>query len=237
VVGHDSTVDRTTNRSGEISQLTLAELRELDNAYWFAGGADVSPGLDDGSYPYRGKAPTDRSFGVATLAEALAVIDEFPGAVVNLDIKGTAPQVRPYEERLAHELESSGHIDNVIVASFNDNATKAFRTFSSRIATSAGTIATAEFWRAVHAGEEVPEAPYVAFQVPARHGDLEVVDEIFVSAAHRAGLAVHVWTINDATEMRRLLDLDVDGIISDLPTTLCEVLKERQVAWSPQSAQ
>ena len=58
----------------------------------------------------------------------------------------------------------------------------------------------------------------MAFQVPERQGDLIVVDERFVDAAHRAGKAVHVWTVNDAESMERLLDLDVDGIISDLPT-------------------
>ncbi len=55
-------------------------------------------------------------------------------------------------------------------------------------------------------------------------GDLVVVDERFVAAAHRAGKAVHVWTVNDADSMERLLDLGVDGIISDVPTTLCGVL-------------
>ena len=71
----------------------------------------------------------------------------------------------------------------------------------------------------------------VAFQVPERQGDLVVVDERFVAAAHRCGKAVHVWTVNDTETMERLLDLDVDGIISDVPTTLCGVLAGRGVAW------
>ena len=53
----------------------------------------------------------------------------------------------------------------------------------------------------------------------------------FVAAAHEAGKAVHVWTVNDAESMERLLDLGVDGIISDLPTTLCGVLSSQAVAW------
>jgi len=58
-----------------------------------------------------------------------------------------------------------------------------------------------------------------------------VVDERFVRAAHRAGKAVHVWTVNDTESMERLLGLGVDGIISDVPTTLCGVLSSRGVAW------
>ena len=63
----------------------------------------------------------------------------------------------------------------------------------------------------------------MAFQVPERQGDLVVVDEPFVAAAHAAGKAVHVWTVNDTESMERLVGLGVDGIISDVPTSLCSV--------------
>jgi glycerophosphoryl diester phosphodiesterase len=83
----------------------------------------------------------------------------------------------------------------------------------------------------VQAGEAVPEMAAVAFQVPERFGDQVVVDERFVAAAHAAGKAVHVWTVNDSESMSRLLDLGVDGIISDLPSTLCGILAARGVGW------
>jgi glycerophosphoryl diester phosphodiesterase len=67
--------------------------------------------------------------------------------------------------------------------------------------------------------------------VPATFGDVTVVDERFVEAAHEAGLAVHVWTINEEDEMRAMVDLGVDGIVSDRPTRLAQVLKERGCAW------
>lgn len=234
VVCHDATVDRTTNSTGRIADKTLAELRQLDNSYWFAPGADVTPGLSPDAYPYRGRAPDDRNFAIATLAEAITLIDEFPGVVANLDIKATAPEVEPYEQLLATQLRAMGRTKDVIVASFNDLATDAFRRFAPEIATSAGTIATADFWRAAHAGEAPPQTPYVALQVPTSHSGLEVVDEVLLEAAHACGVAVHVWTVNEESEMSRLVELGVDGIISDLPTRLCALLADRGAGWRPE---
>ena len=228
VVCHDATVDRTTPATGTIASFTLAELRQLDFSYWWIPGADVTPDRPAEEYPFRGRAPADPSFGIASLRE---VLERFPGVVLNLDIKQTAPVVAPYEETLARLLAEFGRSDDVIVASFLDPATDAFRRFAPSVPTSAGTMATAEAWRAVQAGEGVPDMPAVAFQVPERQGDLVVVDERFVAAAHGVGKAVHVWTVNDTESMERLLDLGVDGIISDVPTTLCGVLSSRGVAW------
>ena len=66
-----------------------------------------------------------------------------------------------------------------------------------------------------------------ALQLPARIRGVRVVDERLVAAAHAAGLQVHVWTVNEPAEMRRLLDLGVDGVITDRPDLLKEVLIER----------
>jgi glycerophosphoryl diester phosphodiesterase len=228
VVCHDATVDRTTAGHGTIASFTLAELREMDFSYWWIAGADVTPGRPDADYPFRGRAPSDPSFGIATLRQ---VLERFPGVVLNLDIKQTAPVVAPYEESLARLLAEFERTDDVIVASFLDQATDAFRGLAPSVPTSAGTIATAEAWRAVQAGEAMPEIGAVAYQVPERQGDLVVVDEPFVAAAHRAGRAVHVWTVNDTESMERLIDLGVDGIISDVPTTLGSVLRSRAVDW------
>jgi glycerophosphoryl diester phosphodiesterase len=230
VVSHDPTVDRTTNGSGNLADLTLAEVRSLDNAYWWVPGADVSPGLDPGSYPFRGRAPDDPAFGVATLEQ---VLEEFPGVVLNLDIKQTSPTVAPYEEALAVMLKSFGRGDNVIVASFLDSATDTFSSFAPDIPTSAGTMAVAAFFQAVRAGDDPLPMRHVALQVPAAYGELTLVDERFVEVAHREGLAVHVWTIEEEPEMQRLCDLGVDGIITDRPTALVGVLNARQEAWRP----
>jgi glycerophosphoryl diester phosphodiesterase len=232
VVCHDATVDRTTGGKGAIADLVLAELRRLDNAYWWVPGQVVARDRPEADYVYRGRAPEDPSFGIASLDE---VLEEFAGVFLNLDIKQTAPAVAPYEAALAKALRAHGRSDDVIVASFLDAATDAFAALAPEINTSAGTMATAEFHRAVQEGAAPPPSAtrHQALQVPAMFGDITVVDERFVEAAHAAGLAVHVWTIDDADEMDRLLDLGVDGIMSDRPTVVAAVLGRRGQAWSP----
>ena len=235
VVCHDATVDRTTEGHGSIASHTLAELRALDNAYWFVPGADVTPGLAPEAYPYRGRAPQDGDFAVATLEEVLDLLAQHPGVALNLDIKQTAPAVEPYEAELARILLESAVVDRVIVASFLDLATDAFSKHAPDIATSAGTLAVANFVRAVRQGEEPAPMPHVALQVPVAHGDVVIVDEPFVAAAHAAELAVHVWTINDAETMVELLELGVDGVITDLPTVLVDLLDRRGSRAAPGS--
>lgn len=220
VVCHDATVDRTTDGSGAIASLTLDQLLRLDNAYFFAPGADVTPGLDDDEYPYRGRAPGDREFCVATLREVLALVAARPGVALNLDIKETAPTVEPYEAELAAALAEFALGGRVIVASFLDAATDAFAALSPAVATSAGTVATAQFVQAVRAGNRPPDTAHVALQIPMAAGGTRLVDSELVAAAHAAGMAVHVWTINDPAAMDELIELGVDGIISDRPSVL-----------------
>jgi glycerophosphoryl diester phosphodiesterase len=226
VVCHDPTVDATTNGRGRIRAATLAELRALDNAYWWAPGSVVAPGLADDEYPLRGRAPHDPALGIATLDE---VLDAFPGVIVNLDIKERDP---PYEEAVARCLRAHGRGDDVIVASFNDASTAAFRAVAPEFATSAGTLGVAEFWRAAHAGEPLPTVPYAALQVTVRTAGVTVCDDVLVAAAHRAGVAVHVWTVDDADEMTRLIEMGVDGIITDVPSVAVEVVTRAGARWA-----
>jgi glycerophosphoryl diester phosphodiesterase len=229
VVCHDDTVDRTSPSTGAIASLTYAELSRLDNSHWWAPGADVTPGLADDGYPYRGRAPDDHRFGFALLEE---VLEEFSDTVLNLDIKQTAPVVAPYEEALADLLRRFDCADRVIVASFLDTATDRFSAYAPEFATSAGTLATADFYRAVQAGETPAPLRHVALQVPVRFGDVTLVDQRFVDVAHDRGLAVHVWTIEEESEMEELCALGVDGIITDRPTALVGVLDRLGLAWA-----
>ncbi|MDP1792795.1 MAG: glycerophosphodiester phosphodiesterase family protein, partial [Acidimicrobiales bacterium] len=180
-------------------------------------------------YPHRGKAAADPSFGIASLRE---VLEQFPGVFLNLDIKQTAPAVEPYEHLVADLLREFGRTDDVIVASFDDRATDAFAAVAPEINTSCGTLMTTAVWQAVHDDKPLPETRHVALQVPAAFGDIVVVDERFVARAHDHGLAVHVWTIDEPDEMERLVDLGVDGIMTDRPSVLEAILQRRGLAFA-----
>jgi glycerophosphoryl diester phosphodiesterase len=225
VVCHDATVDRTTDGAGAIADLTFDEVRRLDNAYWFVPGSVVDhENTDPRAYVHRGKAADDPAFRIATLDE---VLDEFTGVFLNFDIKQTAPAVTSYEAPLAEALLRHGRTGDAIVASFDDVALERFRAVAPGIHTSCATNATAEFFRAVRAGERPSPSPHVALQVPPTFGDIVVVDEAFVTAAHENGLAVHVWTIDGEEQMAALVDLGVDGVMTDRPTALEGVLQSR----------
>ncbi|HUR50431.1 MAG TPA: glycerophosphodiester phosphodiesterase [Acidimicrobiales bacterium] len=223
VVCHDPTVDRTTQSSGAIADLTLEQVQSLDNAYWWVPGEVVAPGRAEDEYPLRGRAPDDLSLRIPTLHE---VLDAFPGVFLNFDIKQTAPAVKPYEEEVARVLAEHGRSDDVIVASFLDGATDAFRQIAPETCVSFGMEGTRAFFTAVRDGADPPDTPHVALQVPPWAGEIELVTAGFVDAAHAAGVAVHVWTIDEEAEMRRLVGLGVDGIMTDRPSVLAGVLDE-----------
>ena len=221
VVCHDATVDRTTDGTGRISEMTLSQVQDLDNAYWWVPGEVVDPGRPDEDYPLRGRAPSDRDLRIPTLAE---VLDAFPDTFINLDIKETAPAVEPYEGLIAELLREFERSDDVIVGSFHDGATDAFSAAAPEASTSAGTAAVAMFFFAVQDGAQPPPTRHHALQVPTALEGTTIVDDRFVRAAHDHGLAVHVWTVDDRDEMEALIDLGVDGIMTDRPSVLSDVL-------------
>ena len=234
VVCHDPTVDRTTEAQGAIAGLTLEEVQSLDNAYWWVPGEVAAQGRDDGDYPLRGRAPADRSLRIPTLHE---VLEEFPDVFLNFDIKQTGPVVKPYEEEVARVLREHGRSDDVIVASFLDDATDTFSRIAPDACISFGMNGTRDFYTAVRDGLSPPDTPHVALQVPPRAGEIELVTAGFVQAAHDAGVAVHVWTIDDPDEMRRLVALGVDGIMTDRPSVLAGVLDETGTGYAAGGAQ
>lgn len=243
VICHDATVERTTNGTGAISDLKLSELKQLDNAYWFIPDSELKqqdiefchqPENDASSrdYIFRGYAPDDPEFQIPTLRE---VLEAFPGVILNLDIKSTAPTVPGYEGKLARLLAEYKRQDDVIVASFFDSAIETFSGISPQIPVAAPPSVLVKFYQLLKeqfAGEDLASkeqlfAPYVALQVPASYQDIKVVEPGFVKLAHDLSLAVHVWTINDKDEMKQLVDMGVDGVITDRPSLLVDVLNNK----------
>lgn len=237
VVIHDATVDRTTNGTGRVDAFTVAELKQLDAAYVFDAGCGTCGGKDPSAYELRGYATGDRKltgrmkeftpndFTIPTLRE---VLELFPNELINIEIKATAPDTEPYEQLLADLLAEYDRTDDAIVVSFLDHAVEAFKAYAPDVHTATATGETAAFWATAQG--PLPGGPnprYQALQVPIELNGIPVVTPEFVQRAHDNGLAVHVWTINDRADMEWLLDIGVDGIMTDRPTLLEEVLAAR----------
>lgn len=171
-----------------------------------------------------------RIAGVEPIPRLEEVLDAWPDVRVNIDVKASGA-IQP----LVQVIGRTNAIDRVCVASFSGRRRAAVRrALGPRLATSVGPARTAT-WRL---GGALPGAAgsvltrlalrgAAAVQVPVRAGPLAVVTEDSLARAHEAGLQVHVWTVNEPAEMHRLLDLGVDGVITDRADLLRAVLVAR----------
>jgi glycerophosphoryl diester phosphodiesterase len=201
VVIHDDTVDRTTDGTGAVADLTLEQLQGLDAGYRWA------PEEAPGPFPYRGQGIT-----IPTLQEVFVA---FPGMPVNIEIK---PDSEAVAQDLCRLIREDRVEDEVMVVSFHPAAIRAFRRACPEVATAADPGETRNFYLLARARlGALYTPPMDALQVPETQGSLTVVTPHFVRAAHARGVRVDVWTVNDIGSMRRLLDMGVDGLITDRP--------------------
>lgn len=209
VVIHDPTLDRTTNGVGLVDTHTLDELRRFDAGYRFTpdGGH---------TYPYRGQGIT-----IPTLRE---ILEQFPQTRINIDLKESSPA---RERRLWETIQEYEAYERVLVASGDlPLPIIRFRQLAAgRVATSASASEVRNFVLATvaHATRWLHPA-YDALQVPEAYRGIRVVSHPLLTAAHRLGLDVHVWTVDATSDMKRLLALGVDGLMTDRPDLLAEVL-------------
>ena len=151
------------------------------------------------------------------------LLGAWPDLRVNIDPKHDAAV-----EPLAEVLLRTGAVDRVCVGAFSDKRLERLQQrVGGALCTSMGPRQVA---RLVAASKGLPgggglRAPCA--QVPTHQGRLALVTQRFVAASHRRGVQVHVWTIDDRAEMARLLDLGVDGIMTDRPQVLKDLLVER----------
>jgi len=207
VVRHDPTVDATTDGSGLIADLTLGEIKALDAGYtWTADKGQT--------FPYR-----ERGITIPTLEEVLSA---FPNMRLNIDIKPEDPTIVP---KFAEMLQDYNRLESVLVASFHDSQLKYFRRLCPQVATAAGVQETRSLYllNTLKLGS-IYQARAIAFQPPEYQGRLHIVTQRFVRAAHVHNMQVHPWTVNDVDDMRRLLNWRVDGLITDYPDRLMDLL-------------
>jgi glycerophosphoryl diester phosphodiesterase len=204
VVCHDDTLDRTTDTSGLVSARTASELERVDAGYHFTD--------THGGHPFRG-----RNIGIPTLADVLQRYKDVP-TIVEMKIDSTG-----MGRAVADVVRRTGTVDSVCAAGFGIRAIRAAREALPDMASSGChpevRLALYRSW----AGVPVRRAPFGGYQVPEFAGALRVVSPRFIRHAHRAGLEVQVWTVDDEADMRRLLQWGADALISNRPDLAVQV--------------
>jgi len=210
ILMHDETVDRTTNGTGEIESMTLDEIKQLDAGY------DWTP--DEGAtFPFRGQGVT-----VPTLEEVFLA---FPNMRMTIEIKKTKASIsKPFCDLIRkHNME-----DKVLIASFHDDRLEEFRAECPEVATSSAKNETTVFvllTKPFLGGFYSPK--FFSLQVPEESSGIKVMTLAFVKAAHERNIAVEPWTINDEETMKKFIAWGVDGIITDRPDLMLQVLEEQ----------
>lgn len=201
---HDATVDRTTDGTGRINDMTFDQLRDLDAGYWFT--------TDGGqSYPYRGQGVV-----VPALEE---VLEAFGNFYFVTEIKQSNPSI---VDAVLDVLERTGTADRVVIAAADDNVIAELRGKNPEIFTAlaAGEMLT---FATLEPQDERTYRPPSGFLQPP----WEVADAEFMDRARRFDLKVHVWTVDDRPTMERLIELGIDGIMTDDPALLENVIDEK----------
>ena len=201
VVFHDAKLNRTTSGTGKVVERTLTELQSVDAAYYFDAEND---------YPLRGTG-----VGVATLEELYAT---WPDVRLNIDLKGPGEEWAVAEVIRAFDAEH-----RTLIGSFNDRRIARFRRITrGRVAVSAGPTASAAMYVASRAGRTI-RRQVQAYQLPFDYRGTRIDDKL-IDAVHRAGAHIHLWTVNEPDDMRRFIDMGVDGIVTDRPDLLNQVM-------------
>jgi glycerophosphoryl diester phosphodiesterase len=232
MVQHDNTVDRLTNNTGLVSSFTAAELKAMDNAYWFSGGVWSDKALADDAYIYRGirtgdqPAPegfTAEDFRMVTFEEvALA----FPNHVLDVEIKipesatgeVDMESAKTAARELARLIKETGREKSVVVVSFSDEIMTEFRNAIPDVATSPGQDSLVNWYLA--GGALDPRD--VIMQAPPVYEGVEVLTKETFDRAHAENRAVWVWMNDSAQETTefysKMVALGADGLLISSPT-------------------
>ena len=195
ILRHDDTLDRTTDMSGMIADLDWSEISQADaGATWIVDGMSF----------------VGRGIKVPRLADALAA---FPGERWIVEIKNDTARAA---FSMCDEIKSADAQERVLVASFHDAAMSAFRAACPTVATSASSKEVRNFVIAARLGlSRFVSTPAVALQIPTQSNGLDLSHPRVIAAAQARGIRIQYWTINDRTEIERLLNAGADGVMTD----------------------
>jgi glycerophosphoryl diester phosphodiesterase len=198
VVCHDARLDRTCDARGAVADLSAAELARVDAGFRFVA--------DDGTRPFRG-----RGLGVPMLRDVLA---RYPRHPLIVEMKEDTAAMA---EATVSVLRETGALGRVCLGSFGEKVLRHARRLAPEAATGGSRGEVLQAMVCAWWGRLPLLRGYRALQVPERRGRWRVVTPRFVRAAHRSGVPVQVWVVDDEEDMRRLLGWGVDGLITDRP--------------------
>ncbi len=210
VLMHDEKVDRTTDGVGLIENMTLEELKQLDAAYQWSND-------DEKTFPYRGQG-----IQVPTLEE---LFQKFPDMRYVIEIKLTQ---NPIDKPLCDLIRKYTMQDRVAIASFHDEAMQRFRATCPEVATSASRGEVTKFvllGKIFLSGLITPQ--YETIQPPydpEESMNIPIMTKRFIREAHAKNIAVEPWTVDDPGLMKQYIEWGVDGIMTDRPDLMLEVL-------------
>lgn len=213
VLLHDPEVNRVTDGSGLVANLRLEEVQQLDAGFRFS--------LDDGlTHPFRGQG-----LCIPTLEESFKA---FPGARFNLEIKAAGDAAIAATTEV---ISDQGRAALTLLTAENGDTTRRLRRHLAErrlpVALGASTEDVLAVVKSAVDGSP-PETPAMALQIPLEFANRPLVTEALLAHSHTHGIQVHVWTINDEETMNALLDLGVDGIVSDHPERLADLIERRR---------
>lgn len=207
VVIHDEEVDRTTDGSGEVSGMTLKEIKALDAGHSWTSDKGLT-------YPFRGQGVE-----IPTLEE---VFVELPGAHMNIEIKQAEP---PITVQFCEMVRRYSMQERVLAASFDPGTLVDFRRECPEVASSATSDEIRMLYILSRAGlGAIYRTPAQALQIPEYSGNTYVLNPRLVSAAQAKNLQMHAWTINEVADMRRMVNTGLDGLITDYPDRMLALL-------------
>ena len=207
MVCHDPDLGRTTDMSGVIRKLTCAEIVRGDAGYHFE---------TEGEFPYRGSGIT-----VPRLIDVLGLFDD---AFFVIEVKQTEPSLTA---ALNQALTATRTRARVLIASEHQQPLDELRALAPALPTSFSAREIAVFFAALTQGMKGYHAPGDALQIPVTWDQMLLATPASVAAVHDLGIEVHVWTVNEEAEMRELLAMGADGILTDYPARLFSVIASR----------
>lgn len=212
VLRHDETIDRMSNGEGKVRDFSFAELQQFNFGHGFENL--------DGDTPYKNI--------IVPIAKLEDVFSKYEGTYMNVELKDEGDDGIKAADLLKALIDKYDMQNRVLVASFHDDVMKHYcRETDKSYPMSTAKKETTKMILTTKTATGILYAPEaVATQIPVESSGLNLAKKRIVKSAHRHNMAVHYWTINDKEDMKTLIEMGADGLITDRPDVMMQLLAE-----------